>query len=83
MTVLVGVSGALGMAAATRRNSVIDSDIAFLVFWAGILMGVWTLWIQLRIRGRAKQFKKHFASKILPLLIENGRNKGATAGGIA
>ncbi|MEK7764274.1 MAG: hypothetical protein AAB433_22090 [Nitrospirota bacterium] len=78
MAVLVGVFGALGMVGATRdidpvfiNAEKIDSDIAFRVFLAGILMGVWTLWIQLRIRGRAKQFKKHFASKILPLLIEN------------
>lgn len=78
MTVLVGVFGALLMAGSTDRAG-IDSDIAFLVFLAGILMGVWTLWIQLRVRGRAKQFKKHFASKILPLLIENGRSKGFPA----
>ena len=75
ITVLVGVSGALGMFNRTRR----DSDIGFLVFLAGILMGVWTLWIQLRVRGRARQFEKHFASKILPLLIENGRSKGFPA----
>lgn len=78
MAVLVGVFGALLMAGSTDRAG-IDSDIAFLVFLAGILMGVWTLWIQLRIRGRAKQFKKHFSSKILPLLIENDRSKGSPA----
>lgn len=86
MAVLVGVFGALAMVAATRdsdpvfnKGEKIDSDMALLVFLAGILMGVWTLWIKLRIRSRAKQFKKHFASKILPLLIENDRSKGSPA----
>lgn len=67
MAVLMGLAGFAGLTNGRQH----DDLTAFMYFLAGIVLGGWTLWIYLRVRGREKQLKRHFAAMVLPILLQN------------
>jgi len=68
LTVLVVPIAGFGMMNAMHSS---DREVFFLTFLAGVVIGIWTFWTQLRIRGRKKQLKRHFASAVLPILAQS------------